>query len=174
MRDQNHKIATRIAINMCLALVPSTTLAGSYNSAGVDDSSVTLFVPQEHVWCQRLEAVIPLALQVHMNCGQPSTGIVRSAVATERTTRNRPPGLRSLVNSLRHTPIGHEPNHSDSDGNRRPQATAAINEGDPKTRPETNRQHNSRTKDRPKNKQAEKDVAKAKDQPSGGVKQIGK
>lgn len=169
MLGQNCHIAVQTGMAMGFLLVPSTILAGSYGPSGVHDSSVTLFVPQEHVWCQRLETVIPLELEMHMECGDPSTEFVRSAIAGERTTRNRTLGLRSLLSNFRHTPIGHEPNQSDSDDNKRPRVTNVSNAGDPETGPDTNPQDDPKEKDTDKNKQADKNVAEAKEPPSGAV-----
>lgn len=169
MLGQNCHIAIKTGIAMSFLLFPSTMLAGSYGSSGIDDSSVTLFVPQEHVWCQKLETVIPLELAAQMECGDSSTGFVRSAVAGERTSRNRSLGVRTLLSDFRHNPIGHEPNSSDSDDNKRPRVTNISNEGGPETGPDTNPQDNPKAKDTAKNNQAGNNIADAKELPSSAM-----
>src|SRR6056297_122314 len=69
-----------------VALLPSSTLADGYGSAGVADANVAQYAPTETVWCEALDANIPLALQDEMNCDEGAMGTARSAVADNRVT----------------------------------------------------------------------------------------
>ena len=155
-----------IIVAMGLFLCPVEALAGSYGSAGVKDSSVTLFAPQGHVWCQKLGADIPLELQEHIECGNPSVQIVRSRVANERVTNNRSRGPLGFLRSLRHTPIGHEPEPGGSDNDRSPRVTTLSNEESPGPAPEVNLGEKPQTKDVATDEPETKNTPQTKEAPN--------
>ena len=89
---------------VAMALVPFSSLAGGYGSAGVADATVSQYRDIDSVWCQKLEANIPAELFGQMDCGQAATGVARSAVADDRITNRDSLGLRNFLSNFRHIP----------------------------------------------------------------------